>query len=265
MMASLLELDDVSRDYTSGGLLGRQPRPRRGRRKLHARRRSAGDLRHHRRVGQRQDDARTHDPQHRAAERGQHPLPRRGAAPCMAPAQAAGFHAPGAADLPEPVRGVQSAEAHRSLPVRDRAPLRLRQSGAACGRGAAPGRPVAGRGARTLSARTVGRAVAAHRHRACADPGAGADRRGRTGVDGRCVAAHGDRQPVQPCCATRWACRSSTSRTTSPPPTRSATASSSCATDAWWRPAPRVPCSTIRSIPYSQLLKGAVLSVDAAA
>ena len=34
---------------------------------------------------------------------------------------AAGVHAPGAADLPEPVRGVQSAEDGRPLSVRDRA------------------------------------------------------------------------------------------------------------------------------------------------
>ena len=36
----------------------------------------AGDLHDHRRVGQRQDHARPHDPQHRAAERRRDPLPR---------------------------------------------------------------------------------------------------------------------------------------------------------------------------------------------
>ena len=118
---------------------------------------------------------------------------------------------------------------------------------------------------RRYPARTVGRAVAAHRHRACADPGAGADRRGRAGVDGRCVAAHVDRQPVQPCCATRWACRSSTSRTTSPPPT---TISDRIII---MRNGRVVEAGAARAVldnpqhPYSQLLKGAVLSADATA
>ena len=114
--------------------------------------------------------------------------------------RAHGLHAAGAADLPEPVRGVQSAEAARPLSVRQRAALRRRARRRDRGRGrqgAASGRAVARRGERPLPARALGRAIAAHRDRARADLVALADRRRRAGLDGRRLAAHVDRQPVQ--------------------------------------------------------------------
>ena len=43
---------------------------------------------------------------------------------CAQPPRPAGVHGGGAADLPEPVRGLQSAEAGRPLPADDRAQLR---------------------------------------------------------------------------------------------------------------------------------------------
>ena len=75
-----------------------------------------------------------------------------------------------------------------------------------------------------LSARAVRRPAAAHRDRARADLVARADRRRRAGLDGRRLAAHVDRQPVQGAARRAEASRSSTSRTTSRPPTTSATA-----------------------------------------
>ena len=65
------------------------------------------------------------------------------------------------------------------------------------GRGAGQGRPVAGRDQGPLSPRTVRRTAAALRHRAGTGlRSACADRR-RAGLDGRCLAAHGHRQPAQ--------------------------------------------------------------------
>ena len=69
--------------------------------------------------------------------------------------------------------------------------------GAACRPGAAPGGTVARRGQQAFPARTVGRPVAAHRDRPSADLLAGADRGGRTGVHGGRIAAHVHRQPVR--------------------------------------------------------------------
>ena len=91
----------------------------------------AGDLHHHRRIGQRQDHAGADDPEHRA---------RRPAArirfdgtdlrAIRGSAARAGLHAQGAADLPEPVRGLQSAEADRPLSVRDARGVSRRGAGA---------------------------------------------------------------------------------------------------------------------------------------
>ena len=81
MMARCSNWIDVSRDLYQRRSARPPTRPRGGWRQLHARRRSTRDLRHHRRVRQRQDDAGTHDPQHRVAQRRQHPLSRHDVAP----------------------------------------------------------------------------------------------------------------------------------------------------------------------------------------
>ena len=112
------------------------------------------------------------------------------------------FMAPGAADLPEPVRGLQSAEARRPLSVHDRAPLR-RRARARPSRGARPTRRCARSGCRSprcsgrfpheLSGGQLQRVAIARA--LISEPVA--DRRRRAGVDGRRVAADVDRQPVQ--------------------------------------------------------------------
>ena len=194
-----------------------------------------GDLHHHRRIRQRQDDARAHDPRHRAAER-RHasasaaPTSRRSAAArarlaFMRQVQPI-FQNPFEAFNPlKRVDRYLFVTARRFAGARERRRDRGQRR-----RGAAQGRPVAGRGARPLPARAVGRPAAARRDRPRADLAARADRRRRAGVDGRRLAAHVDRQPVARRCATSSASRSSTSPTISPPPTTSATASSSCST-----------------------------------
>ena len=60
---------------------GSPARPRSGPGELRGRRSPARDLRDHRRVRQRQDDVGTHDPEHRVAQRRQHPLSRYDVAP----------------------------------------------------------------------------------------------------------------------------------------------------------------------------------------
>ena len=153
MMAPLLELDDVSRVYTSGGLLGRTASPCGGRREFFGRRGQAGDLRDHWRVRQRQDDTRTDDPQHRAAEQGSIRFRGTSTAPWLAPARR-GWHF---------MRQVQPIfqnpfEAFNPLKRVDRYLFMTARrfatgdAGAACGRQRiAPGRLVAGRSAATLS------------------------------------------------------------------------------------------------------------------
>ena len=174
MSAPLLELDPCephlsaaacSRAGRSSAVERRQPAARGG---------AAGDLHHRRRIGQRQDHARPHDPEHGAAQRRHDPLP--GHRPRDHPRQrgAARLHAQGPADLPEPVRGLQSAEARRPLPVRRprgawRASQATRRSPRPPDAALQERRPVAGRGARPLPARAVGRPAAARGDRAGAD------------------------------------------------------------------------------------------------
>ena len=198
----------------------RQPAPRR---------RTAGDLHHRGRVGQRQDHARPHDPGHGGAQRRHDPLPGHRPRDDPRQARAACLHEAGPADLPEPLRGLQPDEAGRPLPVRHRP-----AHGGPRGRGrdrrghrrrAEERRPVAGRNPRPLSARAVGRPAAARGDRAGADLEARAAGGRRAGVDDRRLAARLDRQPAARPARSPGRRRSSTSRTISPPPTTSATAS----------------------------------------
>ena len=108
MSGDLLAVDRVIKSYAFGGLFGTGRLQCGRRRQLHSRGGTAGDLHHRRRVRLGQDDARAHDPQPDPADVRRHPLPRHG--PCHDPRRtgAHGLHAPRAADLPEPVRGVQS-------------------------------------------------------------------------------------------------------------------------------------------------------------
>ena len=156
----------------------------------------------HRRVRQRQDHARPHDPQHGAADRRARSA---SAAPTSRPSAARRerlafmrqvqpiFQNPFEAFNP-----LKRVDRYLFMTARRFADARsTREVEAAGRRGAAQGRAVARRGEGPLSARAVRRAAAAHRDRARADLGAGADRRRRAGLDGRRLAAHVDRQPVQ--------------------------------------------------------------------
>ena len=198
MTAPLLEMDDVSHDLFQRRTAGAQASACGGRCKFHGRGRSAGSLGDHRRIGQRQDNARAYDPQHRAADRGQHPLSRRALRHMLAAARRLAFMQQVQPIFQNPFEAFNPLKrVDRYLFMTARGVRRRRAEQQQVDDRAASGRPVAGRGKRTLSARVVGRAAAAHRHRACADLHAGADRRGRTGVDGRCIAAHVHRQSVR--------------------------------------------------------------------
>ena len=179
------------------------PALRCGRRgELRARRRPAGDLHDRRRVRQRQDHARAHDPQHacrrptgamrfRGTRPRDHPRPPRSASRFMRQVQPI-FQNPFEAF--NPLKRVDRYLFMTARHFTERAPRQRSRSGPT---GAAQGRAVARRGQGPLPARALRRPAAARRDRPRADLGARADRRRRAGLDGRRLAPGLDRQPVQ--------------------------------------------------------------------
>ena len=197
-----------SRGSTSCAVRGCQLRARGG---------PAGDLRHHRRVRQRQIDAGAHDPGHVPPSCGRDPVPRRATSP-RSGAGATAWTSCARCSRSSRTRSRRSIRCSASTaispPPRARfTDARRRRSNARDGSGAAAGRAVAGGGGRPVSARIVGRAVAAGRGGACADPRPGAAGGRRAGVDGRRVAADDGSSTCSNRCATSSASRSSTSRT----------------------------------------------------
>ena len=124
----LLEVDAVTKTYAHGRLLSRASDSTRSTSVSFALEAGRPEIfTDHRRIRQRQDHAGPHDPQPGAADRGRASASTASTSrPIRSRPRAAGLHAAGAADLPEPVRGVQSAEARRPLSVHDRAPLHRR-------------------------------------------------------------------------------------------------------------------------------------------
>ena len=266
-MSALLEVSHVSKRFVTGGRLSREScRCRRGRQPFAVVRRLR-DLHDHRRVRFGQDDAGAHDPGPRASDERRHPVrgqEQRGTPNAAPPGETSSARA---ADLPEPVRDVQSAQAGRPLPARvGRAPSSASRTTAAAESAMDDAlhkvglslKEVAGRYAHELSGGQLQRVAIARR----ADSQPIAAHRRRAGVDGRRIAANVDRHPAAGSAGRVRASRSSTSRTIWPRPTTSPTGSSSCRRDMSWRWVRRGRFSMRRSIRIPDSSRTSVLSIN---